>query len=103
MFLFNVLGLLLYLIAITNGRTAHDDQEFQLLGRMFTLTSVVVSSIGSLLTFGAKNLAMSIFRPGSLAVLKGNIVSVKVDASVLKLLSTTHKLLATSEGKKKVV
>ena len=65
------------------------------------MSALAISAIGSLIPFGLQNLAimMSVLRPGSqLAVVQGDIVSVKLDRSVVSILQASQKLLV-SEGR----
>ena len=59
-------------------------------GRSILLTTITVSAIGTLFMFGVKNLLLSAFNPGSLTIMEGEIVSVKLDPDVVALLSTRH-------------
>ena len=97
-FLLNLISLLILFVAITSGASELDDQTFVILDRSFTISSVAVGAIGSLSPFALKNLINSVTRPGSLAVLQADVLSVKLDQSVLHVLQAAHQLLV-SEGK----
>ena len=55
-------------------------------------------AISSLFPFGLKNLVMSVRKPGSLVVLKGDVVSVKLDRTVLVVLRAAVQRLLASQG-----
>ena len=69
------------------------DHDFHVLDRTFTPTSVASGAKTSLVPFGVKNLVQSFRRPGAFAVLKGDIVSMKLDQSVLQVLQAAYMLL----------
>ena len=70
------------------------DQMFSFLDRQYAMSSVATSAISGLLPFGLKNLVMSVRKPGSLVVIMGDIVSVKLDRTVLVVLWAAQRLLA---------
>ena len=59
------------------------------------MSSVATGAISSLFPFGLKNLVMSFRKPGFLVVLKGDIVSVKLDHTVFFVLRAAQRLLAS--------
>ena len=97
-FIGNLSVLFMYFLVITSGASAMTEQTFRIFGRSFTLTSVAVGSISSLVPFGAKNLVMSLLKPSALAVLKSDIVSVKLDKDVFHVVQAAYRLFMF-EGK----
>ena len=100
-----MIGLSIIFLAITIGESDLQDQIFSILGRQYPMSLVATSAISSLFPFGLKNLFMSVRKPGSLVVLKGDIVSVKLDRyrTVLVVLRAAQRLLASQGASNKTL
>ena len=75
---FCILGIFLVFFAVTSGNSEHTGKTVSILNRSFTASSVATGVMSSLLLYMLKNVASSVRHPGSLAVLKSDIVSFKV-------------------------
>lgn len=102
-FMCNLIGLSTIFLAITSGKSDLQDQAFPILGRQYRMSSVATSAISSLFPFGLKNLIMSVRKPGAVVVLKGDIVSVKLDRTVLFVLRAAQRLLASQGASNKTL
>ena len=92
----NLSGLVLIAMAVINGIHNGDhisNVSFAILNRSLELSSVFLASLGGLVPFGLKNLFWNMHSPGSLVVLEGEIVSVKLDPDVLLVLQSAHTFL----------
>ena len=102
-FMCNLIGLSMLFLAITSGESDLQDHTFSFLGRQYPISSAATGAISSLFPFGLKNLVMSVRKPGSLVVFKGDIVSVKLDRTVLVVLQAAQRLLASHGASNKTL
>jgi hypothetical protein len=71
-----------------------DDYSFELIpGRPTNVTSIASGSMVCMLTFGLKNVAASLLRPGSLVVVKDDLRSLTRPPHALQLARKAHALL----------
>ena len=64
-FTLNLVGLGMYLFAVSSGVSEQDDVIVSIYGRSFTLSTIAMSAIGNLVPFGAENLVLSLLHPGA--------------------------------------
>ena len=91
-----------YQASLVFGFTTFDDFELSGFGSWpiscLGITSVAVSNVQPFLI---KNLFLSVWKPGSLAIAKSNVALVSLDQSYLSLAKTAHAYLSLNElGKK---
>ena len=67
------------------------------------MSSMATSAVSSLFPCGLKNLVISVRKPGALVVLKGDIVSVKLDCTVLVVFRAAQRLLASQGASNKTL
>jgi hypothetical protein len=72
-----------------------DDSSFELIpGHPSTVTAIASGAILCILTFGLKNIYASVWKPGSLVVVRDNLRSLLLPPHALELARTAHALLA---------
>jgi hypothetical protein len=90
---------LLALVSLRLGKFA--DYTFHVGTFFFIASSMVCTALTTLLVFGAKNIALSFYEPGSLVVYKSAVCCVFTDADALAVLKGSYSLLGQSFGKYK--
>jgi hypothetical protein len=80
----------------------YEDHTFRLLSFEFVATSIAGSLGLTLVTFAAKNVGLSVLRPGSLVMLVSDVCCVLLDAETLALLKAVYLLLGQAYGNDKV-
>ncbi len=95
-FVANLFGLLVSYLVISSGASELENKTFHVLDISFTLTSVATGAVSCRVPFGVRNLIHGFRRPGSFAVLKFDVVSVKLEQCVLDVLEAAHRLLFLS-------
>jgi hypothetical protein len=90
-----IVAIALLQAGIAFNRMQLEDCSFELIpGHPTTVTAVASGAILCIVTFGLKNIGASLWRPGSLVVLKDNLRSLLLPPHALQLARTAHALLA---------
>ena len=94
-----VIVLVLYLACASLDIARMDDIDISVFGWWSTtVKSVAAGASASALLFTVKNMLMSFLHPGSLSTTKSDVVSVKLDTCVLRLLVKAHDLFVAVSG-----
>jgi hypothetical protein len=91
-FTLNIPSILVCLALVSFKLGAFTDYTFELSTFAFVASSMVCSTITTLLVFGAKNLALSFYRPGSLVVLRSSMCCFFLDADTLAVMKSVYSL-----------
>jgi hypothetical protein len=90
-----IVAIALLQAGIAFNRMQLEDCSFELIpGHPTTVTAVASGAILCIVNFGLKNIGASLWRPGSLVVLKDNLRSLLLPPHALQLARTAHALLA---------
>jgi hypothetical protein len=100
-FCLNLAGLLIYVALFVLKLGGFADYTFRVLAFAIGASSVMCNAISTLVAFGAKNIAMSFARPGSLVTLVSDICCILLDADALALLKAAYSLLWVAYGRHK--
>jgi hypothetical protein len=95
LFVLMVVFVALLQAGIAFNRMQLDDRSFELIpGHPTTVTAVASGAMLCVLTFGLKNVGASLWRPGSLVVVKDNLRTLLLPPHALQLARKAHALLA---------
>jgi hypothetical protein len=95
LFVLIIVAIALLQAGIAFNRMQLEDCSFELIpGHPTTVTAVASGAILCIVTFGLKNICASLWRPGSLVILKDNLRSLLLPPHALQLARTAHALLA---------
>jgi hypothetical protein len=100
LFVVGVVVVALLQAGIAFNRMQLHDRSFELIpGHPTTVTAIASGAILCILTFGLKNIGASLWKPGSLVVVKDNLRSLLLPPHALQLARTAHALLALHSAK----
>jgi hypothetical protein len=100
LFVIMVVFVALLQAGIAFNRMQLDDSSFELIpGRPTTVTAIASGAILCILIFSLKSLFASLWKPGSLVVVKDNLRSLLLPPHALQLARTAHALLASHSAK----
>jgi hypothetical protein len=100
LFVLGVSGVALLQAGIAFNRMQVEDRSFELIpGHPTTVTAIASGAILCILTFSLKKLCASLWKPGSLVVMKDNLRSLLLPPHALHLARTAHTLLALHSAK----